>query len=408
MPEAFNEIVIVGAGLAGDRCAFTLREEGFDGKITLVGEEIHRPYDRPPLSKSVLKSAGEEDGIFFHALSDYDEAKIDLRLGQRATGIDLGARRIELKQGGHIPFDRLVLATGSSLKTLSAFPPGAPGVFYLRGMTDALALRDAFGHRGRVIVVGGGVIGLEAAAAASAKGLDVTVIEAAPRIMSRASGPAISDFLHALHTRAGVRILCDRKIVSVDRTGVTWRVSLDDGSEVNGEIVIVGIGVAPEVALAKSAGVASGPHGVVVDEMGKTDNDAIFAAGEGAYHLNAFSGRHERQENWGHAAAHGDLVARSILGGTESYAEIPSFWTDQFNVSLKGVGLPTAEIDVVRGDPENEKFVVFHLQGDKVVGASGINATRELRAAKALIKSRKTIDPKRLADTSIDVAQAAL
>jgi len=408
MPELTSQshIVIVGAGLAGDRCALALREAGFEGSITLVGAEPVRPYDRPPLSKAVLKAAGEEDNIFYRAESDYADANITLLLGRAVVSVDPLMRTIGFEDGGELRYDILVLATGSRLRTLPALPAGAPGVFYLRGRDDAQRLRHAFDTGGRIAVIGGGVIGMEAAAAGASRGLSVTVVEPEARLMARACGPTVSEWLTRRHASAGVTIRCGAPLLSAERTANGYRLALSDGSVIEAEIIIVGIGVSPETALAAEAGLDVAPGGIVVDGHGRTSDPAIFAAGEVAFHYNARAGGHERQENWYHAAAHGEHVGRSIVEPGAEYAELSGFWTDQYELSLQATGRTLAECDVVRGDIADGRVIVFHLDGGAMVGASGINAASELRQAKALIRSRTPVDPAKLADPHIKVSEA--
>lgn len=402
-----NRLVIVGAGLAGDRCAFAARAAGFVGEIVLIGAESFRPYDRPPLSKQVLKSPGAEDAIFYRDESDYAQAGIRLMLGRAVVGIDREASHLVFAgDGDPLGYDILVLATGSRLRVLPDLPHGAPGIFYLRDRDDALRLRDAFLRGGRVAVVGGGVIGLEAAASAVFHGLTVTVIEPEARIMARACGVTMADVLAERHRAAGVKICCGAGLHAAAHNGTHHRLTLSDGSMIDAEIVIVGVGVIPASGLAVEAGLEVSPGGIVVDGQGRTSDPAIRAAGEVAYHYNARTGRHERQENWYHAAAHGEHVGRAIVSGGEDYAELSGFWTDQYDLSVQTVGRPLAERDVLRGDPAEGRFTVFHLDGGSLVGATAVNAASELRQAKGLIRSAAPVDPVKLADPAIKVSAA--
>lgn len=407
MSQMDRSIVIVGAGLAGDRAAFALRDRGYEGAITLVGAEIQRPYDRPPLSKAVLKTPGAEDLLFFRNAEDYHAAGVELVLGRTVTAIDRERRTVRLSDREGLGYDKLVLATGSKLRTLEALPYRAPGVFYLRDMSDALALRAAFDRGGRVAVIGGGVIGLEAAATAAARGLKVTVIEAGPRLMARAAGELIGGLLTRLHRQAGVEVRCGVGLEGVASGRDGHRLTLSDGSIVDAQIVIVGVGVTAQTDLAAAAGLEVSSHGVVVDGHGRTVDPRIYAAGEGAFHFNARVRRHERQENWHHAAAHGDHVGRSLVAPDQPYAELSSYWTDQYQVSLQSTGVAVAERDVVRGQIDADHFIVFHLDQGRVVGASGLNAARELRGAKALIRGGAIVDPAKLADPAVNVSDAA-
>jgi len=399
---------IVGAGLAGDRCAFALRQTGFEGPITLIGAEPIRPYDRPPLSKSVLKSVGAEDEIFYRDEAEYVSAGIELMLSRTVVGASLEEHSLTMSTSERLAYDVLVLATGSRLREVDSLPRGTDGVFYLRDRADALALRTALEAGGRVAVIGGGVIGLEAAAAAAARRLPVTVVEPAPRIMGRASGAIVANWLAERHHRAGVAIQCGVSLANVSRVAGTYRLALTNGSIVEAEIVIVGVGVVPETTLAEKIGLLVVPEGIVVDGYGQTSDPSVFAAGEVAFHYNSRIDKHERQENWFHAAAHGEHVGRSIVERTVDYSELSGFWTDQYDISLQSTGRAVAERDVVRGDFSQDRFVVFHLDGDVVVGASGVNASSELRQAKTLIRNRARVDAVKLADPQVKVSAAAL
>lgn len=401
-----NCLVIVGAGLAGDRCAFAARAAGFAGEIVLVGAETVRPYDRPPLSKKVLKSPGEEDAIFYRGEADYAEARIDLMLGRPVAAIDRIEACVVFGDGDRLPYDTLVLATGSRLRVLPDLPHGAPGIFYLRDREDAVRLRKAFAEGGRVAVVGGGVIGLEAAACAVSHGLSVTVIEPETRIMARACGETMAALLTERHRAAGVEIRCGAGLRAAVREGRYHRIALSDGGTVEAEIVIVGVGVIPETRLAAEAGLDVVPGGIVVDGQGRTSDPAIRAAGEVAYHYNARTGGHERQENWHHAAAHGEHVGRTIAVAEADYAELSGFWTDQYDLSVQAVGRPVAAHDVLRGHPADGRFIVFHLDGGVLVGATGVNAASELRQAKGLIRAAVPVDPAKLADPAVKVGAA--
>lgn len=408
MTSTPKHAAIVGAGLAGDRCALSLREAGFEGPVTLIGAESVRPYDRPPLSKAVLTSAGAENEIFYRSKADYEAAGIDLMLGRTVVDAPLGGRRLTMSTGETLDYDILVLATGSRLREVDGLYRGTPGVFYLRDRTDALALRAALDAGGRVAVIGGGVIGLEAAVAASARSLPVTVIEPAPRIMGRACGSIIATWLAERHRDAGVAIRCGVSLTNVSSGGGTYRLALTDGSIVEAEIVIVGVGVLPETSLAKKIGLLLAPEGIVVDGHGRTSAPSVFSAGEVAFHYNARTGTHERQENWFHAAAHGEHVGRAIVEQAGEYSELSGFWTDQHDVSLQSTGRALAERDVVRGNLSEGRFVVFHLDGDVIVGASGVNAASELRQAKTLIRNGTRVDAAKLADPLIKIGVATL
>ena len=408
MPEplsAGQTVVIVGAGLAGLRAAEGVRGAGFTGRVVLVGEEPHQPYDRPPLSKSVLQTEGEEHVIALSPDGGLASLGVELKLGQRAVSIDRGAHEVVLADGERLGFGRLVLATGSRVKPLEMLPPGAPRVHYLRGLDDALALRSALAGGAKVAVVGGGVIGLEVAAAARGRGCVVTVLEATDRVMARAASPVISDFFRRRHTEQGVDL---RLGVTVTHAGVEdgdrAMLRLSTGDALVVDVVVVGVGVMPNIELARDCGLEIRDGGVAVDAFGATSDPAIFAAGEVATHFNHLHGRHDRQETWNHAAVHGEHVGRSLVSPEDPYGDLASYWSDQYDINLQIVGAPIGEIDVVRGDPFSGKFLVFHISAGRIVGVSAVNSARELRAAKRLMGSPRTPDLEALADPAADLA----
>jgi NADPH-dependent 2,4-dienoyl-CoA reductase/sulfur reductase-like enzyme len=402
-----QSVVIVGAGLAGLRVAEGLRGAGFAGRIVLVGDEPHEPYDRPPLSKAVLETEGHEETIALAPGDALAELRVELRLGARAVAIDRAARELELAGGERLAYDRLVLATGSRVRTLPLFPPDTQGVFYLRGLSEALALRAALAPSVRVAVVGGGVIGMEVAATARSRSCEVTVIEAAPRIMARAASPTVAGHILARHRREGVDVRLGVTVGSAERAAEGWRLALSDGETLAADVVVVGVGVAPNVELARDCGLAIDSGGVVVDGHGATDDPAIYAAGEVAVHYNAGLGRHDRQETWNHASVHGEHVGRALVGHDAPYAELGSYWSDQYDINLQAVGAPQGEADVVRGDPAEGRFLVFHLAEGHIVGVSALNAVRELRKARRLIGAPAPADVSVLADPQADLAALA-
>jgi len=402
-----DTVVVVGAGLAGLRTAEGLREAGFAGRVVLVGEEPHPPYDRPPLSKVVLTNEGHEHQIGLLPEADLEALNLDLKLGRAVIAIDRRARAVTLSDGEAIAYDRLVLATGSTIRVLPGLEPEQPGVHYLRTLDEALALRTALASAKRVAVIGAGVIGLEVAASAAKPDRLVTVIEAGDRAMSRAASPTISDFITGKHLDAGVNLRFGTTVTEVKTSASGLILTLSNSETLACDLVLVGIGVTPNDSLARAAGLDVQPGGVLVDGRGASSDPAIYVAGEVALHFNGLHGRHDRQETWAHAAAHGLHVGRSLMGPDDDYREMASYWTDQYDFTLNVIGEPIGEQDVVRGDPASGQFLVFHLVGGKVVGVSGVNAARELRTAKRLIGSGRVIDLGVLADTAVDLKTLA-
>lgn len=399
-PEA--KIVIVGAGIAGLRTALTLRGYGFEGSITLLNAERHDPYDRPPLSKSVLVTG--EEGIVLDPRGELAANKIEVISCAKCIAIDRSVRVVELEDGERRTFDRLVIATGSSIRILAEMPPGTPGIHYLRTLDDARGLRKVLGQPSSFAIVGAGVIGLEVAASLRGLGHRVCVIDPASRVMARSASPPLGAYLQQRHINEGVDLRLETSIASYARCKDGIALMLRDGSEVIADQVVVGIGVIPNSDLGTQCGLETVPQGIVVDASGRTSDPAIYAAGEVAYHRNVLLGRHDRQETWAHAAAHGEHVAKAIMGCTDGYSELSSYWTDQYDLNVQVFGAAIGERDIVRGDITNGGLI-FHLVEARVAGVTAINAVRELRAAKKLVG--RSIDPDRLADISEDIKQLA-
>lgn len=403
--QGSEPIVIIGAGIAAVYAAESARKAGFDGRIIVCGDEKEFPYDRPPLSKKVLQEPGEAERISLRDNAFYDAHDIELRLGNAADRIDRRARQVTFADGSSLGYGSLLLATGSSLRTLPLLHPGMRRVFYLRRITDALALRDALPNVRKLVVVGAGVIGLEVASVANGLGIDVTVLEAGLRPMARATCPAVCEFVVSQHVKHGVEIRTGITINEVTELPSGYRLSLSDGSTVDADAVVVGIGVAPNTSLAHSAGLEVCDSGICVDGHGRTSDEHIYATGEVAFHYNARIGHAERQENWHHAVAHGEHVGRAIVCGGQDYEEISGYWSDQYDCSVQSFGIPIGEHDVVRGDVGRGSFVVFHLEDGVVKGVSSVNAPREMRAGKAFVRAGARVPVAVLIDPDVDLTK---
>ncbi|WP_298199906.1 FAD-dependent oxidoreductase [Novosphingobium sp.] len=398
-------VVIVGAGIAGVRCALALREAGFAGAVKLLNAEEHFPYDRPPLSKGVLTGEQSIARIALAKPEELKEAGIELISNARCTRVDLAKHQVELANGDIICWDRLVLATGSAVRTLPDLPQGAPGVHYLRTLDDAKRLRARIEMVKAVAVVGAGVIGLEVAASLTALGVAVTVIDPAPRVMSRSASAPLGDLLLARHKAAGVSFHLGTTANSIKREENGFVFTLSDGSELSADDVVVGVGVTPCCDLATGCGIAADKGGILTDEHGRTSDPMVYAAGEVAYHVNVGLGRYDRQETWAHAASHGEHVGYAIMGRDVGYAELSSYWTDQYDLAIQVIGVPSGEVDIVNGDLFADGGLVFHMIDGAVGGVTSVNAVRKLRTARKLIG--RTIDPAVLADARTDFKQLA-
>ena len=405
--SAHAPIVIVGTGIAAVQAAAALRKSGYGEELILIGAEKHLPYNRPPLSKEVLQKRLPPSRIVLRPENFYSSNRIELRTGAPASRIDRQAQRVELIDGGQIGYAKLLLATGSTPRPLPALPIGSPDVYYLRSLDDALALRQRLTAGCRLGIVGGGVIGLEVAATAIKAGCQVFIIEAAPRVMGRAACPELSDFIANRHRAAGVELRCGVTLKGIARGTTGWQLTLSSGETQQVDAVLVGIGVSPCMALARESGLPVSDHGILTDEWGRTADPNVHAAGEVAHHVNVFRGRRERQENWLHAAAHGDLVGRALTGTVPGYDDPSGYWTDQYDLSIQSAGLPCAEQNVVRGEPAAAKFIIYHLDQGVVVGATAVNAMADFKLAKELIKAHCRIAPERLTDLSENLASEA-
>lgn len=367
-------VVVVGGGLAGAKVVQTLREEGYAGAVTLVGEEADRPYERPPLSKEYLQGRKPIEKAFVHPEGWYAEHGVDLRLGQPVVAIDRQGRELTLAAGERIPYAHLVLATGAAPRTLPL--PGADlrGVHTLRRIADSDALRKAFAQDGHLVVIGGGWIGLEVAAAARLAGLDVTVLEAGPQPLLRVLGEQMAVYFADLHRRNGVHLRTGAAVTRI--VGEDGRVT---GVEVDGrvlpaDVVVVGVGAAPVAALAEDAGLEV-DNGILVDARLRTADPAVLAVGDVANATNTALGRRVRVEHWDNARRQGKLAAKVIVGRPDSYDWQPYFYTDQFDLGMEYVGLGSAEDGVVvRGDTESGEFIAFWRDRDgRVTAAMNVN-----------------------------------
>jgi 3-phenylpropionate/trans-cinnamate dioxygenase ferredoxin reductase component len=420
-----NGVVIVGGGQAGLETAAALRMPAMNlpayaDSITLVCEELHPPYQRPPLSKAFLAGDQQADALPLRGPAYYETHHIDLVLGTRVTAINAAEKRVRLESAREVPYDYLVLAVGARNRPLAV--PGSERALYLRTLDEAQALRDRIPQSNRVVVIGGGFIGLEVAAAARKYGKDVTVIEALPRLMARAVTPLVSDFFLHLHASHGVKVPLDTAVVEIQSDAVIVT-SMGRGTErIPADLVVAGIGVLPNLELAQAAGLATA-NGIVVDEFLRTSDPCIFAVGDCADHPNPFAssytGGRTRLESVQNAADQAKCVARRIIsavnegtatGATATpYRDVPWFWTDQFEVRFQMAGLSAGhDQQVVRGSVAAGKFSVFHFKEGRLLAVDSVNRLGDHVSArklltKGLLTGRSAITPENAADESIDL-----
>jgi 3-phenylpropionate/trans-cinnamate dioxygenase ferredoxin reductase subunit len=389
-----KRIVIAGAGLAGASAATALREGGYEGEVLLLGSDPHNPYELPPLSKKVLLGDGDEPD-WVHEEGFYAEHDIQLRRGVTATRIELGARVVLDDAGGEHRYDRLLLATGSQPRSLPV--PGAdlPGVLTLRTLDDSLALRSAFTGAKRVVVVGAGWIGTEAAAAARKHGADVTIVGRSASPLGSVLGPEVAGVFKDLHSEHGVtwRLGEDVAEFTGGPDGVRG-VRLTSGDELPADVVLVAVGAAPRVGLAHAAGLElSDDGGVSVDAGLRTAAPDVYAAGDIAAHFHPRYGKRVRVEHWANAKNQGAHVAGNLLGENEPYLKSPYFFSDQYDLGCEYRGLADPDTDrvVVRGDLASREFIAFWLRGDKVQAAMNVNMWDDGDALQRLVDSRETV-----------------
>ena len=407
MSETTRHIVIVGAGHAGGVAAATLRQAGFPGAITLIGSEPHPPHERPPLSKELLAGAIPVEKTYLRPAAFYAENRIDFQPSETVVAIDRHAQRITLASGGGVPYDTLLLTTGARARRLSL--PGAdhPRVLYLRDIADSLALRELLNPGARVAVIGAGFIGLEAAAAARKRGATVIVLEVQREPLQRVCPPEIGRFMAELHRRNGVELRTAVSIEAIVEADGALALRTADGDTVAADIVLAGIGAQPNVELAQAAGLVV-ENGVVTDEFGRTSDPHIFAAGDVTRHFNPLLGRKIRLEAWQNAQNQAIAVAKIMAGGDRPYAEVPWFWSDQYDVNLQIAGAPEHWGGLIwRGGPNDKAFTVFAVSDGVPIAAITMNNGRDMRAARELITRRRPVDPARLADVAVKLQDLA-
>ena len=400
-----TKVLIIGAGHAGGSVAAFLRQYGHEGPIVLAGEEDAPPYQRPPLSKAWLKGEADLEALLLRPLSFYAEQNIDFRPSTVAVAVDPEAKTVAFHDGTSETYDVLVLATGSTARKLPVPGGDHPDLLELRTMKDAERLKAVLGPGKRLAVVGGGYVGLEAAASARALGAEAVVIERAPRVLARVASETLSAFFTAQHRAHGVEILTDAEVVAVARDGVT----LADGSVVSADAVLVGVGALACDALARSAGLTC-DDGVVVDAEARTSDPAVFAVGDMTRRpIPVHGGVHHRLESVPNALEQAKQAAAAIVGRVGPTPEAPWFWSDQYDVKLQIAGLPfDADRQVVRGDPTASGFAVFHLNGDRIVCVEAVNAPPEFMAGKSLIAKATPVDVDKLADPKVSMKAVAV
>ncbi|MFX0545148.1 NAD(P)/FAD-dependent oxidoreductase [Roseovarius sp. S1116L3] len=395
------DIVVVGAGQAGASLVARLRKGGFEGRITLIGEETAPPYQRPPLSKAYLLGDMELERLYLRPRHFYAEAGVELCLGAPVEAIDRTARTVRVG-GEDVHYDTLVLTTGSTPRRLPAAIGGdLEGVHVVRGLADVDAMAVRFAQGARVLIVGGGYIGLEAAAVAAKKGLDVTLVEMSERILSRVAAPETSDFFRVLHSENGVDIREGVGLEALSGDGHVSRARLSDGTALDVDFVIVGVGITPEIALADAAGLKI-DNGIAVDAEGRTSDPAIWAAGDCASF--PYRGGRLRLESVPNAIDMAECVADNILGAGRAYVPQPWFWSDQYDVKLQIAGLNTGYDRIVtRSSAATHSVSFWYYRGDTLLAVDAMNDPRAYMVGKRLIEAGKSPDPMAVADPEVEL-----
>lgn len=401
-----ERIIIVGGGQSGAQAAITLRESGFAGSVVMIGEEPDLPYQRPPLSKTYLLGTLSAERIELRPASYYRDLDIDVLTGVSVKQIQRANKQLHLTNADRMPYDKLLLSTGSRPRVLPV--PGAdlPGVHYLRTKADAEHLRDSMMAGQRLMVIGGGYIGLEIAAAGIALGLRVTLLEAAPRVLARVTGTRIAEHFTALHRSRGVEVRCCAAIERIEGSGRVSGVRCD-GESLPADLVAVGIGVTACDTLARDAGLPC-DNGIVVDMKCRTADPAIFAAGDCTNHPNPLIGRRLRLECVHNAIEQAKCAALNMLGKNRDYAVTPWFWSDQYDTKWQSVGLSSGHDEtVIRGKPEDGRFALFYLTDGVLTAVDAVNSPREFMACRMLIPQRLRVSVDRLGDPSIPMLEVA-
>jgi 3-phenylpropionate/trans-cinnamate dioxygenase ferredoxin reductase subunit len=392
--------VIVGAGQAGSELATTLRQQGYAGSIVLIGDENYIPYRRPPLSKTYLSGEASLESLYLRPSAAYAKHAIDCRIGIGVESIDRTAHSLRLYDGTTLTYDKLALATGGRARRLSV--PGADrsNVHYIRTVADVDRLKQEFGGGKRLVIIGGGYIGLEVASVGIKRGCHVTVIEALPRVLARVAAPKISAFYERVHSGHGVALRTGIGVHSLEGDKAC-AVVLADGTRLAADLVVVGVGLIPNTELAEAAGIETS-NGIVVDRYAVTSDPDIVAAGDCTNHDNVFLGRRSRLESVPNALEQARVAAASILGNPRAYDAAPWFWSDQYDLKLQMVGLSEGHDElIVRGDMDANSFTAFYLKEGTVISADSVNRPQDFLLAKRLVTERATVPPEHLRDDAV-------
>ena len=398
-----EDLVIIGAGQSAIQCINSLKKEGYAGSITMIGEEEHLPYQRPPLSKGFLEDSVNKERLYFKKLDFFTENKIQLKLGTSANKVDLENKLVFLSDDTHLSFDKLVFATGSRVRKLDFPGSNLSSIHYLRGLDDAESIKNDLERSKEVVVIGAGYIGLEVAAIAAKKNVTVSVIEMADRVMNRTVDPQISDYYLKLHQNNGVKFIFNNSLEEIKGSKKVESVLCSDGSEIKADMVIIGAGIIPNVELADQAGVFC-DNGILVDEFGQTNYKNIYACGDCTSHPNKLLNKQLRLESVHNAMEQSKTVAFSVLAKPLEYNQVPWFWSDQYDHKLQIVGLSGEHDNVImRGNTKDQKFMLFYTKDNQLIAVNAVNNPKEFLICRKLVANKVKIKSEMISDINTNL-----
>ena len=398
-----NEIVVIGSGQAAIQSVMSLKKNEFIGSIKVIGEEDHLPYHRPPLSKDFLLDEYKPERVSLKKKEFYEENRVDLILGKRAESIDTTLKEIILSDGNKIYYDQLIIATGSRVRKLNVPGSDKKGLYYLRDLDDASALKQRLRQNKKMVIVGAGYIGLEVASVAASLGVEVTVIEMANRVMNRTVDPIVSSYYQKLHESHGVKIHLDNGLKEFEGDASVTAVLCSDGLRLEADLVVIGAGVLPNQEIAIKAGLECN-NGIMVNEFGETSNEHVFACGDCTNHPNKGLNIRLRLESVHNAMEQSKTVANTIMGNREPYDQVPWFWSDQYDHKLQLVGI-SGEHDetIMRGSESEQKFLLFYLKNSELIAVNAINSSKEFLICRKLVANKVKISSDVIKNQSINL-----
>ncbi len=398
-----ENLLIIGAGQSAIQCISTLKKEGYSGSITLVGEEEHLPYQRPPLSKGFLEDSLNKERLYFKKLEFFTENKVQLYLGLSAEKLEIDNQKVYLSDNSVLEFDKLVFATGSRVRLLDFPGSELKSIFYLRDLDDAEAIKKDLETSENLVIIGAGYIGLEAAAIAAKKNKKVTIIEMADRVMNRTVDPQISEYYLNLHESYGVKFHFNTSLETINEVSNSLEVVCSDGTEVKADSVLIGAGVVPNIELAEEAGINC-DNGIIVNEFGQTNFKNIYACGDCTNHPNKILNKNLRLESVHNAMEQAKTVASSVMNNPMEYNQVPWFWSDQYDHKLQIVGL-SGDHDMVtmRGNTNDAKFMLFYTKDEELIAVNAINNPKEFLISRKLVANKVKIKPKVISDLNTNL-----